>query len=88
MPGGKPAGLRCIHLTADYLCAIYRHPDRPAVCAALRPAPEMCGTSRGEALATLERLEALTAPDPQPAPSPTSMPPVATGARAAAVVAS
>ncbi len=62
MPEGKRAGVRCVHLTADYRCAIYGHTDRPAVCAALRPGAEMCGSSRGEALAYLAGLEALTAP--------------------------
>ncbi len=62
MPDGKPAGVRCVHLTADYRCAIYGCSDRPAVCAALRPSAEMCGSSRDEALAYLTALEALTAP--------------------------
>jgi hypothetical protein len=44
------------------LCALYGKPERPATCAGLRPAVEMCGASSGEALATLRRWETLTAP--------------------------
>jgi Fe-S-cluster containining protein len=62
MPHGKPAGVRCIHLTAGYRCAIYGQPNRPACCDALRPALELCGTSRTEALAIIANLERLTAP--------------------------
>jgi hypothetical protein len=62
MPMGKPAGVRCAQLTATNSCAIFGHPDRPAVCSRLQPSLEMCGTSRGQALLWLERLEELTAP--------------------------
>lgn len=62
MPGGKPAGVRCAQLTADNRCAIFGHPERPEVCARLRPLPDMCGTSAAEALANIARLEAATAP--------------------------
>jgi len=60
MPGGKPAGVRCIHLTADLRCAIFGHPGRPAVCGSLRATAEMCGTSAREAFAHLSRLERAT----------------------------
>ena len=63
MPDGKPAGFRCVQLTADNRCAIFGHPERPAVCIALRPTEEMCGTTREEALAWLTWLEEQTAPD-------------------------
>ena len=63
MPNGKPAGVRCIHLTGDLRCALFGKPERPAVCKSLRPMPEMCGTTAREAHEYLERLERLTAPD-------------------------
>ncbi len=63
MPNGKPAGVRCVQLTADNRCAIFGRADRPAVCASLRPSDEMCGATREEALAYLGDLERLTAPD-------------------------
>ena len=62
MPHGKPAGVRCIHLTPDYMCALYDKPERPAVCNNLRPAPDICGENRQEALALLAWLEAVTQP--------------------------
>jgi hypothetical protein len=62
MPGGKPAGVRCFQLTSDNRCMLYGRPERPAVCAALRPRPDMCGASAAEAMANLIRLEALTTP--------------------------
>jgi Fe-S-cluster containining protein len=57
MPEGKPAGVPCIHLSEDYRCLIFDAPDRPRVCAAFRPDPEVCGTSREEALILLMALE-------------------------------
>jgi Fe-S-cluster containining protein len=60
MPSGKPAGVRCIQLIADFRCALYGQPARPACCRGLAPAPEMCGSSRAHALAWLARLEAAT----------------------------
>lgn len=62
MPDGKPAGVRCVQLTADNLCALYESPERPLVCAWLRPNAEMCGQSREEALAYLTALEIATRP--------------------------
>jgi hypothetical protein len=43
MPDGKPAGVRCVQLTADNQCAIFGDPRRPAVCSSLRATVEMCG---------------------------------------------
>ncbi|KPQ03242.1 MAG: Fe-S-cluster domain [Idiomarinaceae bacterium HL-53] len=60
MPNGKPANTRCIHLTEEYLCDIFHHPERPQVCADFSAAPDICGTSRSEALILLERLEIET----------------------------
>jgi hypothetical protein len=68
MPHGKPAGVRCAQLTGDNRCAIFGRPERPKVCAALRPEPEMCGGDRAHALAWLERLERSTAVTPPHAP--------------------
>jgi len=62
MPRGKPAGVRCVQLTHDNRCAIFGHPDRPGVCARLRPEPEMCGSGREHALRWIAVLEAMTSP--------------------------
>lgn len=61
MPMGKPAGVRCVQLDHSNACRIFGNPARPAVCATLQPAPDMCGASRAHALAWLERLERATA---------------------------
>jgi len=60
MPHGKPAGVRCVQLTADLRCALFGRPERPAVCRTLRPSAEMCGSGQGEALDYLNRLERMT----------------------------
>jgi hypothetical protein len=38
---GKPAGVRCVQLSDDGLCALFGRPERPAVCSSLRPSLEM-----------------------------------------------
>lgn len=60
MPNGKPAGVRCIHLSKDNLCTIFAHPDRPKVCADFEADAEVCGTSRQQALILLTALEEAT----------------------------
>jgi len=62
MPEGKPAGVRCVQLTADNRCLLFGLPTRPLVCDRLRPMPEMCRDSADEALAWLTWLEQVTAP--------------------------
>ena len=62
MPGGKPAGVRCVQLTADNRCRLFGLPERPAVCMALRPTMEMCRETAEDALSYLARLEIATQP--------------------------
>jgi hypothetical protein len=62
MPGGKPAGVPCVQLTADLRCALFGHPERPAVCGSLQPGEVMCGDSREQAMRWLGRLEDATQP--------------------------
>jgi hypothetical protein len=62
MPHGKPAGVRCVQLLPDDRCALFGRPERPAVCASLRPTPDMCGANRDAALAFLAALESATRP--------------------------
>jgi len=45
MPEGKPAMTPCIHLLPDKKCAIFNHPDRPAVCSGFKPEFIICGHS-------------------------------------------
>jgi len=63
MPGGKPAGVRCVQLTPDNRCALFGAEGRPPVCAGLKPSAEMCGATFEEAMERLARLEAETRPD-------------------------
>lgn len=70
MPHGKPAGIPCVQLTPDYRCAIFGRPERPAVCASLRPLETMCGATREHALDYLVALERMTKPDTPARPSP------------------
>lgn len=60
MPRGKPAGLRCLHLTRDHRCALYGKPERPEVCKRLRASDETCGQSAREAFMWLARVERAT----------------------------
>jgi len=56
MPGGKPGGVRCIHLLDDYKCAIYNGPDKPKVCDDFKAEEEFCGKSREEAMRIMGSL--------------------------------
>ena len=62
MPEGKPAGVRCVQLDDNNLCKIFTSPLRPAVCRGLQPHPDMCATSRDEAMTYLLELDVATAP--------------------------
>nr|WP_240725259.1 hypothetical protein [Haliea sp. SAOS-164] len=57
MPGGKPAGVRCVHLDEHLRCALFGDPRRPAACSAFQAEPEFCGADRVQALHILETLE-------------------------------
>lgn len=62
MPHGKPAGIACVHLDDSHRCRLFGRPERPRLCASLRPQASMCGVDRLQALALLEWLERETAP--------------------------
>ncbi|WP_299698314.1 YkgJ family cysteine cluster protein [Hydrocarboniphaga sp.] len=62
MPNGKPAGVRCVQLDELERCRLFADPRRPAFCGTLKPAAEMCGASRADAMAYLGNLERLTRP--------------------------
>lgn len=63
MPLGKPAGVRCVQLTADNRCLLFGKPERPAVCGLFQPSLVICGHTREEALANLTFLEWETLPE-------------------------
>ena len=60
MPDGKPAGIRCLHLSLDMLCGIFGRPDRPAVCAQFAAEPDVCGTDREDAIRLIGWWETVT----------------------------
>ena len=62
LPQGKPAGIACPQLDADYRCRSFGQPERPACCSGLQASQEMCGNSREAALAWLTALESATRP--------------------------
>ena len=63
MPEGKPAGVRCVQLTPDGLCALFGRPDRPAVCVRFGASEETCGHNPEEAMALMAELERATRPE-------------------------
>lgn len=66
MAEGKPAGVRCVQLSADGLCQLFNQPERPAFCVSLAPNHDMCGDTREQALRLLGALEIATRPDFHP----------------------
>ncbi len=60
MPGGKPAGVRCQHLSDDFACQLFGDPRRPQVCADFRAEPSICGENRDQALSLIALLELKT----------------------------
>jgi Fe-S-cluster containining protein len=62
MPEGKPAGVPCVQLDEQLRCRLFSRPERPAVCASLRPTLEMCGTDAVAAMHGLSLLQRATQP--------------------------
>lgn len=57
MPDGKPANIRCIHLTENMLCNLWGKIDRPKVCIEFKADEEFCGNSFEEAAKNYRALE-------------------------------
>jgi uncharacterized protein len=51
-----------VQLSPENRCQLFGLPERPTVCQALRPEPQMCGPDRAHALTYLNLLESETAP--------------------------
>lgn len=60
MPQGKPAGARCVQLTAQNTCALFGKPERPKVCVDFKATQEFCGENTDQALRFLSELENQT----------------------------
>ena len=63
MPGGKKAGVRCLHLDERNYCRLFGSGSRPEVCLSLIPSMEMCGKNFNDAVSYLAMLEKATAPE-------------------------
>lgn len=61
MPDGKPAGVRCLHLSLANLCALFGLPERPKVCGGFMAEEQVCGSDRDEAIRIIGWLEQVTA---------------------------
>ena len=57
MPNGKPAGIKCIHLSPSLLCTIIDSNERPIVCNNFSFDPLICGDSQSDALQIMNNLE-------------------------------
>jgi uncharacterized protein len=63
MPDGKPAGVKCFHLSEDMACEIFGDPRRPQVCAQFAAEPSICGVNREQARNNLQILEFASRPE-------------------------
>jgi len=62
MPGGKPAGVPCVNLTAALTCSIHEGPDYPAVCRNFRATVDFCGRTNQDARRIIGEIEGQTGP--------------------------
>jgi hypothetical protein len=60
MPDGKPAGIKCLHLTKDRCCDLFGSIHRPKICEKFQADPEICGKSKREAMELIALLEKET----------------------------
>ena len=60
MPGGKPAGMRCVQLDEQNRCRLFGKPERPEVCVAFQATAELCGQGAKQAMELLAELELQT----------------------------
>ena len=61
MPHGKPAGVRCVHLSVEQLCQLFGQPQRPAVCSDFKADIDVCGTGQADAIRLIGWWEQMTA---------------------------
>ena len=60
MPNGKPAGVRCPHLSEQNQCVLFGKPERPTVCSRYPAMPDVCGLNYQDALRLLDNMECAT----------------------------
>lgn len=59
MPSGKPAGIRCTHLSVSLRCDLFGDPRRPSCCLSFQPEASFCGNSTEQAMQLMACLEDL-----------------------------
>jgi len=68
VPGVRRVGRRQKVSSGDRFLRMFGKPERPDVCARLRPTFEMCGVDRDEAMTLLGAMEEATSPLVSPLP--------------------
>ncbi len=63
MPGGKPAGVPCVHLDEQKRCRLFGDSRRPSLCDEFQAEVSVCGEYREQALRILNELEVLSKPE-------------------------
>lgn len=60
MPDGKPAGVKCIHLSDGGLCGLFGKQERPAICSQFRAEKAICGKTTEDAIRNIAYLEGIS----------------------------
>ncbi|PHX52479.1 hypothetical protein AO354_34040 [Pseudomonas syringae pv. syringae] len=55
------AGERCLHLSVEFLCALFGRAERPAVCSQFKAAEDVCGADQADAIRLIGWWEKATA---------------------------
>lgn len=59
MPNGKPAGVKCLHLTTEGLCSLFNTSQRPEICSKFRAERAICGDKKEDAYRNIALLEGI-----------------------------
>lgn len=62
MPEGKPAGVKCIHLSDEGLCGLFGKSERPQICSDFQAERAICGFTTEDAMRTIAELEGIKNP--------------------------
>ena len=62
MEGGKPAGVKCVHLNEHHFCILHGSSLYPEVCRNFTPTLDVCGSNAEQAAENLTKLEKVTNP--------------------------
>jgi uncharacterized protein len=62
MPHGKPAGVRCVNLSAINRCNLWGQPNYPSFCRTFPAMLDACGSTNEQAMVLLTIMERDTMP--------------------------